>query len=392
MSDTIRRQLSQWYRAGLAVGAVGIVASVLGLAVDSHRFFISYLFAYVFWLGLALGCFEVAMIHHLTGGKWGFVVRRFLEAGFMTLPLMAVLFVPLLFGMRTLYPWARPEAVAASTVLQHKQVYLNTPAFAGRAVFFFGCWIGAAYLLRKWSLMQDRSADPAPTIRLRTLCGPGVVLYPVTGTFAFIDWVMSIEPAWYSTIFLVILIIGQILMAFSWTTVLLARWAGEKPFVGVVTTTHFHDLGNLLLAFVVFWTYVSFSQLLIIYSGNLPREIDWYLHRIAGGWKWVVGFLALFHFFVPFFLLLFRTTKQRSQRLALIAAALLCVHIVAVYWVVVPTFQPTGPRLHWLDLAVFLGIGGWWVAGFAALLRRQTLLPQNDPRIDYALPSLAHAK
>jgi hypothetical protein len=158
-----------------------------------------------------------------------------------------------------------------------------------------------AYRLRKWSLQQDASADPAPTIKMRALSGPGIVIYPLTATFAFIDWVMSIEPQWYSTIFLVIVLIGQILTAFAFITLLLALFRDQPPFRDVATRTHFHDLGNLLLAFVIFWTYVSFSQLLIIYSGNLPREIDWYLIRITGGWKWIIALLALFHFFVPFF-------------------------------------------------------------------------------------------
>lgn len=203
---------------------------------------------------------------------------------------------------------------------------------------------------------------------------------------------MSIEPKWYSTIFLVIVLIGQILTAFAFVTLLLAWLRDQAPFRKVVTRTHFHDLGNLLLAFVVFWTYVSFSQLLVIYSGNLPQEIEWYLHRIAGGWKWVIGLLALFHFFVPFFLLLFRVMKQNVARLAVIASLIFCMHIVEVFWVIEPSFFREGMHVHWLDFSTIVGVGGVWLALFAANLKRHALLPQNDPRIEYSIAQLANAK
>jgi hypothetical protein len=332
------------------------------------------------------------MIHHLTGGNWGFVTRRFLEAGFMTLPLMVALFVPLLLGLPELYPWARPEAVAASEPLHHRAGYLNPTGFVLRALLYLGAWLALAFFLRKWSLQQDATTDPAPTIRLRTLSGVGIVVYPITGTFAFIDWVMSIEPRWFSTMFAVIVLIGQILIAIALVTALLAWFRHCPPFQAVVTRAHFHDLGNLLLAFVVFWTYVSFSQFLIIWSGNLPREIDWYLHRTAGGWKWLIGLLALFHFFVPFSLLLFRVMKRSVRRLAAIAALIFTVHIVEVFWIIEPSFFPTGGRIHWLDAAAVIGVGGLWLALFAWNLKRHPLLSLNDPRIAYTLTEPAHVQ
>ena len=392
MNDPVHVLLRRWRQIGLLVGLAGLALCGLGAALDRSRFFVSYLFGYVFWLGLSLGCLAVAMIHHLTGGRWGFVTRRLLEAGFMTLPLMALLFVPLLFGLRDLYPWARPATLAASPVLQHKQIYLNPAAFMGRALFFFLVWIGIAWLLRRWSLAQDLTSDPGPTLRLRSLSGPGVVIYALTGTFAFIDWVMSIEPAWSSTIFLVIILIGQILSAFAFITLWLARLRGHAPWNLVVTVSHFHDLGNLLMTFVMFWTYISFSQLLIMYSANLPREISWYLRRIAGTWKWVIGLVALCHFFLPFFLLLFRAVKRRVPWLTAIAALVLASQGAALYWLIMPSYHLEGLRLHWLDLATWLGVGGVWLAAFSSGLCHQALLPRNDPRIDYTLVTLAHAK
>jgi predicted small integral membrane protein len=383
MNAVIQSRVNRLQLIGAVLGMLGLAVCGLGFLLNRHQFFISYLTAYTFWLGLSLGCLGVAMIHHLTGGRWGFVTRRMLEAAFMALPLMVILFLPLLLGLRELYPWARPEAVAASDTLRQKAVYMNVPWFCVRAIFFFAVWLLMASRLREWSHQQDGTDDAAPTIRMRTLSGPGIVIYPLTGTFAFVDWVMSTEPKWYSTMFLVIVLIGQILSAFAFVTLLLAWFHDQPPFREVATRTHFHDLGNLLLAFVIFWTYVSFGQLLIIYSGNLPREIDWYLYRIAGGWKWVLGALALFHFFVPFFLLLFRVMKQNIARLAVIAALVFGMHIVEVYWVIEPSFFRAGAHIHWLDFAAVLGIGGVWLVVFTANFKRQPLLPRHDPRIEY---------
>lgn len=392
MNEELRSRFDRLQRAGFAVGVLGLLLCALGAALNARQFFISYLVGYTFWIGLSLGCLGVAMIHHLTGGRWGFVTRRFLEAGYMTLPLMALLFVPLFFGLHELYPWARPEAVAASETLQKKQIYLNVPGFAARAVFFMAVWLVMAVCLRRWSLRQDATSDSTPTLRMRALSGPGIVIYPLTATFAFVDWIMSIEPKWYSTIFLVIVMIGQILTAFAFITVLLARVRDLPPFREVVTAKHFHDLGNLLLAFVIFWTYVSFSQLLIIYSGNLPREIDWYLCRIAGGWKWIIGALALFHFFAPFLLLLFRTVKRGGNRVAGVAAMIFCAHVVEVFWIVEPSFFRASVHVHWLDFAAVLGLGGCWIGVFSANLKRRALLPRNDPRIEYSIAQLVNAK
>jgi hypothetical protein len=245
-----------------------------------------------------------------------------------------------------------------------------------------------AGVLRNWSLQQDETTDLAPTRRARVLSGPGLVIYPLTMTLASVDWVMSLEADWYSTMFGVIICIGQILAAFAFGILLLRWFKDQPPFSGVVEAGQFHQLGNLLLTFVMFWTYVSYGQLLVIWSGNLPREISWYLHRIAGSWKWMVGFIALFNFFLPFFLLLFRASKRRPEFLALLAAIIFVSHAVNAYWLVEPSFYRGGVHIHWMDLAAPLGIGGLWVAMFIAALKRAPLLTRNDPRISY---TFAHA-
>jgi hypothetical protein len=388
MNETLRAKLTRFQSTGLIVGIIGLVLCVIAAFASTDRFFAAYLFGYLFWLGLALGCFVVAMIHYLTAGRWGDETRRFLEAGYMTLPMMAILFVPIFFGVRRLYPWARPAEVAADKVLQAKAQYENFAMFTARVIIVFAVWIVMALCLRRWSVAQDQTKDVTPLRRMRTLSGPGVVIYGLTTTIAFVDWVMSLEADWYSSMFPVIIWIGQILAACAFATLLLAWFKDYEPIRGLKLTTPFHQLGNLLLAFVVFWTYVAFGQMLIIWAGNLPHEITWYLHHIAGHWKWVVGFLAFFHFFLPFFLLLFRATKRRAGALVYLAGMIFIAHIVDVFWLITGSIYTNGLQVNWIDFAALFGVGGVWMAMFIAVLKRASLLPLNDPRIHY---TVAHA-
>ncbi len=368
----------------LVVGLVALGITALGAIEQRSQFFFSYFFAFLFWLQLSLGCFMVTMIHALTGGRWGYPTRRFLEAGFMVLPLMLLLFIPIFFGLHELYPWARPQDLASEEVLRERHVYQNPWAYILRVVFFLGVWIWMAWCLRKWSLQQDLTTDAAPTRKARTLSGAGIVIYGLLGTFAFVDWIMSLEKHWYSTMFAVIIIIGQILVAYAFSVLMLTLFKDHEPLNHVVNKTHYHHLGNLLLTFVLFWTYISFGQLLIIYSGDLPHEIDWYLHRIATSWKVVLAALALFHFFLPFFLLLFRGVKRRVAALTVLAGLLFLIHIVDTYWLVMPTFHQGGVRVSWLDVVAPIGVGGLWLAAFLAFLKAAPLLPQHDPGLQFA--------
>lgn len=388
MNAILDSRIDRLQRTALIVGGLAAVACVAGLFFNPRQFLISYLFSYLFWIGLSLGCLCVAMIHHLTGGRWGDVTRRFLESGYMTLPLMAIMFIPILAGMRELYPWARMGGIANDPNLLHKAHFLNPPAVALRACLFFGVWLWMAFALRIWSREQDQTKDLAATIKARSLSGPGVVIYALTVTFAWVDWLMSLEPDWYSTIFPVIICGGQILTAFAFVVIMLAWFKNQPPFAPVVEAGQFHQLGNLLLTFVMFWTYVSFGQLLIIWSGNLPHEIVWYLHRIAGHWKWIAGFLALFNFFLPFFLLLFRAAKKNARAICFLAILVLSCQVISGYWLVEPAFFPAEVHIHWLDLATLIALGGFWVGMFATGLKRAPLLIRNDPRISY---SFSHA-
>ncbi|MGH8023389.1 MAG: hypothetical protein ACRED1_07395 [Limisphaerales bacterium] len=376
--------------AGLLFGILGLVFCCVGYVFDRRPFYVSYLFAFTFWISLSLGCFYLGMIHYLTGGKWGFPARRIVEAGYMTLPLMMVLVVPIFFGLRELYPWARPSLLLTDKILRHRAAYENPTLFIARSAVFLGFWVLVSWLLRRWSLQQDSRGHPAPTIKMRKLSGPCVMAVPLSASFAFVDWAMTVEPDWYSTIFPVIQLAGQLLMATAFVIVLLAWFRNDAPFCEFGMKP-FHDLGSLLLAFVLFWSYVAFSQILLIYSANLPHEISWYLHRIANDWVWLLGLIALFHFFLPFIVLLFRGVKLRIPILAVVALFVFAIHSVETFWVVAPAFYSSF-EVHWTDFAAWFGVGGFWVALFAGNLSRHPLLALNDPRAQVLVPEAAHAK
>ncbi|HVV00869.1 MAG TPA: hypothetical protein VHH88_05870 [Verrucomicrobiae bacterium] len=384
MNDSFRSQLKRFQVGLLVLGAVALAASGVGALGNVKQFFFSYLFGVLFWLGLSLGCMMVTMIHQLTGGRWGYPTRRILEAAFSTLPLMLLLFVPIFFGLQHLYPWADPSEVALDPALHGRHLYQNTYGFVIRTVIFFGImlWMGA--VLRKNSLAQDATTDAEPTRKARFLSGPGVVIYVLAATYAYVDWILSLEKHWYSTMFPIIIVIGQILNAYAFSILMMILLRKQPPIVNVATKEQFHQLGTLLFTFVLFWTYISFGQLLIIYSGDLPAEISWYLHRIAGGWKVLLGAIALFHFFLPFFLLLFRSVKKRVASLGALAALLFLMRMVDMYWLVMPSFHEKGLVVHWMDFAAIIGVGAVWAAFFLWRLMAAPLLPVHDPGMQFA--------
>jgi hypothetical protein len=386
---SMRWDLTQ--KRSLAVGLITAVLCAGGALIFPPAFFRTYLSAYIFWVGIPVGSLALLMLHHLVGGRWGFMIQRVLEAAIQTLPLMALLFVPLFFGLSDLYPWARTEVVAADPLLRQKAAYLNIPFFVARTVGYFAVWIVLGRLLVTWSLQQDRTADNTLTLRLQRLSGPGLVLYGLTVSFAAIDWMMSLEPKWYSTIFGMIFMVSFGLAALALAILATRFLETEKPLAHVASPDRWHDLGNLLLALVMFWAYLNFSQFLLIWSENLAEEIPWYLHRIAGGWEWVALALILFQFALPFVLLLSRDTKRNSQTLAAVAAAILFMHWLDTLWLVVPSFYPARFHFHWLDIAAPVAIGGLWLAAFIGYLKARSLLPLHDPRFTELLEQAQEA-
>jgi hypothetical protein len=383
-TTTLSPTLDRIQKAALTVGAVAAGLCLVGAVTSPEQFYRSYLVGFLFWAGISLGCFAVLLLHHIFGAAWGFVVQRMLEAGTRTFALLAVLFLPLLLGLHQLYEWTHADVVAGDVVLQHKSAYLNTGFFIGRAVFYFVAWIGVAALLNRWSQQLDQSGAWPLAERLKNSGPPGLLVYGLTVTFATVDWVMSLDPHWYSTMFALIFIAGQVLSTLAFA-VLVARLLEEhKPLADVVRPAHLHDLGNLMLAFTMIWAYVSFSQFLIIWSGNLPETITWYKHRSEGGWQWVAIGLILFGFALPFVILLSRFIKRRARLLAIVAGLVLFMRWVEVFWVVQPTFHPEGIRFHWLDGVAPLAIGGLWLWFYVRQLKSRPLLPQLDPRMKEA--------
>lgn len=366
-------------RIGMIAAAVGIVGCIAGLLTQPEQFFRSYLFGFLFWVFLAFGATALLMVQHLSGGMWGLVNRRTLEAGSRTVPIVALLFLPVALGASHIYEWTHPESV--SEIVRMKLAYLNVPFFIGRAAFYFLVWMVLAYFLNKWSLQQDSRASSGLTDRLENLSGAGLVLMALVITFASVDWAMSLSPDWFSTIYGVLFIIGQALAAFAFAIAVLVRLIDREPFASVVSKNHLHDLGNLLFAFLMLWAYITLSQLIIIWSANLPEEIPWYIRRFHGGWQWVGYALIVFHFAVPFVLLLMRKTKRSALLLAKVALAILAMRFVDLFWTIVPEFHRERFSIHWLDLAAPVALGGFWIAAYLRQLVARPLLVADDPNL-----------
>jgi hypothetical protein len=369
----------RWRKSGLIVGIAGLVLAAIGLFFSPEQFFRSYLWAFLFWFSLGMGCLPLLMLYHLVGGSWGLTIRRIIECGTRTLPLMAILFIPILFGIHDLYEWSKPAIVAHSEVLRQKQLYLNTPFWVIRTVFYFSVWLFYVFRLNRLSAVQDLTGDVSLVRQFQRLSGPGLAVYGLTVTFAMFDWAMSLEPEWYSTIYGMLWIVSQALSALAFSVAMIALLSDRPQASRLAIPENLHDLGNLLLAFVMLWAYLSFSQFLIIWSGNLPEEIHWYLSRSRNGWQWVAVFLLIFHFVAPFLLLLSRFRKRRLHSLAAIALLILAMRVVDTFWVITPAFYANQITVHWLDLFALMGIGGLWLAVYASALRSVPLIPLHDP-------------
>jgi len=375
-------EVSRFQRLALIVGVIGLIVLLIGIVVDREQFWRSYLTGYLFWLGIAVGSLALLMLQHLTGGGWGMVIRRVLEASTRTLPLMFVLFLPILVGLHSLYEWTHPDVVAAHPALQEKvRLYLNPAFFSVRALLIFAIWILLAFLLNKWSLQQDRSADRRLTKKMQVLSGPGMVLFIITVTVAAIDWVMSLDPEWSSTIFGLLFVAAWALSALAFTVAALAWLTKREPMSHVVAALHFHDLGKLLLALVMLWAYFAYSQFLIIWSGNLPEEIVWYLPRTHGVWGGIALAVVILHFALPFLFLLSRRFKRNPNKLVLVAVLILIMRYVDLLWVIVPNFSHQAFHLSWMDVVSPIGFGGVWLAFFFWQLSSRPLMPVNDPQL-----------
>jgi hypothetical protein len=378
--------MAAFQKRALVAGAVFLVVLLAGVFLDRRQFFQSYLIGWTFWTGIAVGSLALLMLQHLTGGGWGLVIRRVLEAATRTLPVMAVLFVPIILGAHSLYPWTDHEELAKHPVVQFKTPYLNLPFFTVRAVVYLGVWLALAYFLNTWSLAQDHTADNRYTRNMRVLSGPGMVALIFTVTFASIDWYMSLEPEWFSTIYGFIFVASWSLSALAFVIAAMAALSKEQPLKRIVAPLHFHDLGKLLLALVMLWAYFVFSQFLIIWSANLPEEIVWYLARTHGVWGAIALALVILHFAAPFLFLLSRNLKRDPRKLVIIALLILAMRFVDLLWMLIPAFARGHWSLSWLmDLVAWIGFGGLWLSLFTSQLNKRSLIPINDPQYESVL-------
>ncbi len=390
--------LNQFQTLALGVGVIGIAALVIGAFIIEggvETALRAYLLGYTYWAGIAVGCLGILLLQHLTGGSWGLVIRRVLEAGAKTIPFVGLLFLPILIGATQTYEWAHYQAghTVADRVLDWKAPYLNVPFFAVRALIYFAVWSITAYLLSGWSKQQDESGDWQISNKMNRFSAPGLIAFVLTVTFAAIDWVMSLDPHWYSTMFGLLFVIGWALSCMAFVIALMAWMAGREPMNHVLGSAHFHDLGKLMLAMVMIWAYFNFSQFLIIWAGNLPEETPWYLNRMAGGWGVVGLVLILFHFAFPFLLLLSQDLKKRYRYLAMLAVFILVMRLVDLFYLIAPNPTIHGPHENGLiqvsavlwGIVATLGVGGIWLTIFFWFYKQRPILPFNDPFIENAI-------
>jgi hypothetical protein len=380
------RKISQ---RSLVIGVIFAVAAAALAFMRPDEFYRAYLLGFMCWLGVALGSMAIVMIRHLTGGGWGTVIRRILGAAMRTLPLLAILFLPVILGIHRLYLWAQPlDNISDKHLREHleqiTQSYLTVNGFIVRAVFYFAVWNVLSFLLSKWSKQTDHPGAPNNSQRFKAVAGPGLILYAFTITFAAIDWIMSLDPSWISTIFGLIILIGEVLSAMCFAVVVERILFNYKPMSEMLKPDFVHDHGKWMLTFIMVWAYFSFSQWLIIWAGNLPAEITFYLKRLSGGWASIGLILVLFHCTVPFALLLSRSFKRNIRQLVWVAVLLLLMRYIDLFWIIEPNFSKTFV-ITVADVVVPVAIGGIWLWYFFRNLASLPLLPVYDPDVHEVL-------
>jgi len=383
----------------LVVGAAALLLCAVGFFLNRDQFFRAWLIGYMLWLGVALGSMGLMMIHHLSGGAWGMVVRRVWEASSRTLPLLTILFIPVVLGLNRLYPWTHTELMQSDEILRHKATYLNPTFFLARAAVYFIGWNLIAWRMTALSRAQDEG-DVTATRSMQKLSGGGLVFLALSITFVSVDWFMSLNPDFYSTMFGFLFLNYLGLAGLAFTIVMATYLRKTEPMSALFRPSHFADYGKLTLAFVMMWAYFQFSQYLLVYAANLQDEIPYVLTRIDGGWQYLAIFLVIFQFAVPFCLLLSRPLKRTPERLVKLAVWLLIVRVIDTFMYVTPEFSAGGANrwfvagehgsvffVSWLDIVTPIAIGGLWFWMFFTQLRQRPLLPIGDPYLPAALES-----
>jgi len=377
--------IGRFQKPALIVGVIGLAASALGWLLDPQEFFRAYLPSYLFWFSIVAGSLAVLMLQYTTGGEWGLMIRRPLGAAARTMMWMAVFFLPLLIGMKHLYPWTNLDWARHDEVVSQKLGYLNWVRFLAFAVVYFLCWIVWAWRIRALSLKFYEDRSPFTDLARRRWAAAGLPMIVLTLTFASIDWMMSIEPKWNSTMYGITFTVGCGLSAFAFVTFFLSRMADTPAMAGILKPSHLRDLGNLMLAFVMFYAYTAFSEFLLIWYANIHEEIPHYLIREHGGWGFLALMIVLFHFFLPFFMLLMRSIKDRPDTIAIVTVVVIVMRYVAIYWLVAPSWY--GEHFHYSiwNLTSLIGIGGIWLYAFIDQLKGQTIIPIHETWVEEAI-------
>ncbi len=368
----------------LIIGVVGLVLSAIGYFTDAKHFFHSYLVAFMFWLTIALGALFFTMLHHLVNAKWSVVIRRLSENVMNVIPIMAIFVIPILLGMHDLFHWTHAEEVAADPILQGKAGYLNTTFFVIRLIAYFVIWFFLTRLLYKTSMAQDEGGDQDFRLKLRKISAPGMLLFAVTVTFSSFDWLMSLDPHWYSTIFGPYVYSGSFLAALSFLVVAAAYQRKRGWLKDTITVEHFHDLGKLMFAFIIFWGYMAFSQYFLIWYANIPEETVWFFERWNSGWKSVSLVIIFGHFAIPFVALVFRATKRHVAALTTVSIWLLVMHWIDLYWLVFPNLYHS-VHFSWMDITLPIGIGGIYLWWFWRKHVSKPLVPVKDPGLQRSI-------
>jgi hypothetical protein len=368
----------------LIVGILGMIGCVIGFMSNKQEFFRSYLPAYIFWFSIAAGSLGLLMLQYVTGGEWGVLIRRPLGAAARSLFLpLAILFLPIAFGVHEIYIWANHHVMDHNPLLKVKEPYLNPTAWYIRAAVLFGIWTLWSYRLKAHSREFEATRSPESALKRRRWAAPGILVMVFALTFASIDWLMSLEPLWFSSMFGISFTVGCGLAALAFMTLLVARLSKSEAMADVLKPGHLRDLGNLMLAFTMLWAYTAFSQFLLIWYANLKEEVPYYLKRMHGGWGIVALILILFHFFAPFFMLLMRAIKDRPQTIQIVAGLLLVMRFVDLFWLTAPAYSEHF-HFSWMILASFAAVGGIWLWAFVGALKGQTIIPVHESWVEQA--------
>ena len=377
--------IARWQPIALGIGVLGLAISIVGFVTDRPQFYRSWLPSYLFWFSIVAGALAVLMLQYVTGGEWGLMIRRPLGAAARTMWIMLILFVPVALGFKETYPWANPAWPDFHEIQELKGFYLNPKFFFIRVLIYFAFFLIWAWRIRALSLEFYRTRSPYTELSRRKWAASGIVFVVLVMTFVSIDWMMSTEPKWYSTMYGITFTVGCGLSAFAFVTFFLSRLAHTEAMAEVLRPQHLRDLGNLLLAFVMFYAYTSFSEYLLIWYANLHEEIPHYLMRQHGAWGVIAGALILFHFFLPFFMLLMRSIKDRPQTIAVVTVIIIVMRYVAIYWLTAPSWYGEHFVYSWMDLASLIGIGGIWLWAFIGQLKGQTIIPIHETWVEEAI-------